>query len=84
MARVGESEAGVAGRALGERRGENAGVLVVVIVDFRGGLVRVRAEDPAGVLDQPALEGDRRGEEQGVEGWAVEPLPDIWTGRDGK
>jgi hypothetical protein len=52
----------------------------VVVVDLGGGLAGVSAEDPAGVLDKAAFEGDRRGEEQGVQGRAVEALPDVRAG----
>ena len=48
--RVGEAEAGVAGRAFGEHGGEDAGPLVEVVVDFGRGLALVGAQDPAYVL----------------------------------
>ncbi len=50
-ARVGESEAGVAGCAFGERGGEHRRVLVVVVVDLGGGLAGVGPQDAACVLD---------------------------------
>ncbi len=40
------------------------------------------AQDPAGVLDESAFEGDGEGEEEGVELWAVESLPEVLAGRD--
>jgi hypothetical protein len=60
---VGEAEAGVAGGAFDECGGQDAGLLVVVVVDFGGGLAVTEAQDPAGVLDEAAFEGDRGGEE---------------------
>ena len=74
---VGESEAGVSGGAFGQRCGEHAGGGVVVVVDFGGGFAGVGAQDPPGVLDQASFERDRRGEEQGVQGGAVEALADL-------
>jgi hypothetical protein len=65
-------ETGVARRALGEHGGQDAGPLIEVVVDFGRGLVLMRAQDPAHVLGQAALIGDRRGEEQGIQGRAVE------------
>src|SRR3954447_14907007 len=47
-----------------------------------GGLAGERAEDPAGVLHESALEGDRCGEEEGVERGAVEALAYVRTGGD--
>jgi hypothetical protein len=55
----------------------------VVVVNFGGGLPVAGAEDAPGVLDEPALVGDGRGEEEGVEGGAVEALPGVGAGRDG-
>lgn len=49
----------------------------MVVVDLCGGLARVGAQDPADPLDDAAFVSDRRGEEQGVEGRAVEALPDV-------
>lgn len=40
-----------------------------------GGLPVVGAEDAPGVLDEPALVGDGRGEEEGVEGGQAKPSP---------
>jgi hypothetical protein len=54
----------------------------VVVVNFGGGLPVAGAEDAPGVLDKPALVGDWRGEEEGVEGGAVEALPGVRAGRD--
>src|SRR5215467_2745455 len=81
LARVGEAETGVAGRAFGEHGGEDASPLVEVVVDFGRGLVLVRAHDPAYVLGQAALIGDRHGEEQGIQGWAVEAFASVRAGR---
>jgi hypothetical protein len=54
----------------------------VVVVDFGGGLPVVGAEDAPGVLDEPALAGDGRGEEEGVEGGSVEAFTGVRAGRD--
>jgi hypothetical protein len=53
-ARVGEAETGVTWRPFGEHGREDARPLVEVVVDFGGGLVLVRAQDPAYVLRQAA------------------------------
>src|SRR3954447_5941469 len=44
----------------------------------------MRAQHAPGVLDEAAFEGDRRGEEQGVQGRAVEALADVGAGGDGE
>jgi hypothetical protein len=82
MPRVREAEAGITGGAFGERCGEHTCVYVVVVVNLGGGLAGVGAQDPAGVLDEAAFEGDWRGEEQSVESWAVEALADVGPGGD--
>src|SRR5664279_4422423 len=64
---VGEAKAGVAGCALGQRGGEDAGGGVVVVVYFGRGLARVGAQDSSDVLNEVALLGYGRGEEEGVE-----------------
>src|SRR5579864_6792247 len=74
---VGKAEAGITGCALGQGRGQNAGELVVVVVDLGGGLAVVRTQDAAGVLDEPSLLGDGRGEEESVQCGAVESLPGV-------
>jgi hypothetical protein len=51
---------------------------------LRGVLAGIGAQDAAGVLDEPSLERDRRGEEQGVEGGAVEALSGIRAGGNGQ
>src|SRR5690242_19527835 len=79
-ARVGEAETGVAGCAFGEHGGEDASPLVEVVVDFGRGLVLMRAQDPAYVLGQAALVGDRRGEEQGIQDRAVEAFASVRAG----
>lgn len=84
LAGVGEAEAGVAGRALGKGRGEDAGELVVVVVDLGGGLAVAGAEDASGVLDEPSFLRDRGGKEQGVQRGAVESFPGVGAGRDGQ
>ena len=61
--RVGEAETGVAGRAFGEHGGEDTSALIEIVMDFGGGLVLMRAQDPAYVLGQAPCVGDRRGEE---------------------
>jgi hypothetical protein len=83
-ARVGEAEAGVAGGAFGQGRCENSGAQVVVVVDLGGGLARVGPQDAPRVLDEASFECDRRGEEQGVQGRAVEALADVGPGGYGQ
>src|SRR5690242_19211677 len=83
-ARVGEAETGVAWRAFGKHGGEDASPLIEVVVDFGRGLVLMRAKDPAYVLGQAALIGDRRGEEQGIQGWAVEAFASVRAGGHGQ
>ena len=53
----------------------------MVVVDLGGGLAAVRAEDAAGVLDEPSFLGDGRGEEEGVQRRAVESFPGVRAGR---
>ena len=77
LAWIGEAEACGARCASGEHGGEDAGPLVEVVVDFGGGLVLVGAQDPAWVLGQAALAGDRRGEEEGIRGRTVEALAGV-------
>src|ERR1035437_3910153 len=74
---VGEAETGVAGRTFGERGSEHSGGDVVIVVDLGGVLARVCSQDATGVLDQSSFEGDRGGQKQGVEHWAIEPLTDV-------
>jgi len=52
----------------------------VVVVDLGGGLAVVGAQDAPGVLQEAALVGDGRGEEQGVQWRAVEPFPGVRAG----
>ena len=80
--RIGEAKAGVAGRSFGERCGQHRGVRVVVVVDLGSGLAWICTQDPAGVLDKAAFEGQRSGEEQGVQDGAVEAFADVRAGRD--
>jgi hypothetical protein len=40
-------------------------------MDFSGALAGKGAQDPTGVSDEVSFECDRRGQEQGVEGWAL-------------
>src|SRR5260370_13284957 len=80
LAWVGEAETGVAGRAFGEHSGEDASPLIEVVVDFGRGLIWMRAQDPAYVLGQAALIGDRRGEEQAIQGRAGEAFTDVQAG----
>lgn len=80
--RDGEAEADVPGCALGQRRRENTFAYVVVVVHLCGHLAGVGAKDAAGVLHEPALEGDRCAEKQSVEHRAVEPLRDKRSGGD--
>ena len=54
----------------------------MVVVDLCGCPAVIGAEDAAGVLDEPSLLGDGRGEEEGVEGGAVESFPGVRAGRD--
>ena len=46
-------------------------------MDLGGDLAVVRAQDPPGVLQQPSLAGDGRGEEQRIQRWAVKPFPGV-------
>ena len=46
----------------------------------RRGLVLMRAQDPAHVLGQASLIGDRRGGEQGIQGRAVEAFASVRAG----
>src|SRR5215470_9810027 len=80
LARVGEAETRVAGRAFGKHGGEDASPLIEVVVDFGRGLVLIRAQDPAHILGQASLVGDRRGEEQGIQGRAGEAFASVRTG----
>jgi hypothetical protein len=57
---------------MGARWGQDAGELVVVVVGLGGGFAVVRAEDAAGVLDEPSLLGDGRSEEDGCPACPVE------------
>src|SRR4051812_25946506 len=49
---------------------------VVVVVDLSDGLAGCWAHDSPGALEQESIEGDRRREEQGVQGRCVEPFAD--------
>lgn len=80
--RVGEAEAGVAGRPATQGVREDGDVDVVVVVHPGSLLAGVRPHDASDVLDEAALEGDRRHEEQRVEGRAVEALTKVGAGRD--
>ena len=80
----GEAETGIAGCAFGEHGGEDASPLIEVVVDFGRGLVLMRAQDPAYVLGQAALISDRRGEEQGIQGRAVEAFASVRAGGHGQ
>jgi hypothetical protein len=53
-------------------------------VDFGRGFVLMRAQDPAYVLGQAPLIGDRRGEEQGIQGRAVEAFASVRAGGRGQ
>ena len=54
----------------------------MVVVDLGSGLAFIRTENPSGVLQEASLARDGRGEEQGVQRWAVEPFPGVRAGRD--
>ena len=54
----------------------------MVVVHGCGDLRGIGAGDAADVLHEAVLEGDRRGQEQGVEGGAVEAFPDERAGAD--
>jgi hypothetical protein len=47
-------------------------------------MVLMRAQDPAYVLSQAALIGDRCGEKQGIQGRAVEAFASVRTGGHGQ
>ena len=49
-------------------------------MDFGRGFAGVGAQYPPGILDQAPFKRDRRGEEQGVQGGAVEAFPDVGPG----
>src|SRR6266567_7458091 len=79
---VGEAEASVAGCAACQHGGEHVGARVVVVVELCGFLAGVGAEDAPGVLDEASFPPDRGGEEQGVQGRAVEAFPSVGPGGD--
>jgi hypothetical protein len=56
----------------------------VVVVYLGGGLAVERAQDAAGVLDEPSLLSDGCGEEQGVQRGTVESFSGVWAGGDGE
>ena len=64
-------------------RGENGSVLVVVVVDGGGVFSGAGSGDAADVLNAAAFEGDGGGEEQGVEGGAIEAFTDERAGAEG-
>ena len=51
-------------------------------MQLSGGLAVIGPQDTAGVLDEPSLLSDGRGEEQGVQRGAVEPFPGVRAGGD--
>src|SRR5262249_588592 len=65
-----------------QRGGEFWGEFVVVVVPSRGGLGGVWPGDAPDVLDESVLERDWGGEEQRVQGRAVESLADERAGAD--
>ena len=79
---IGEAEAEVTRRPLGEGSGKHGHLDVVVVVDLCRLLAGVGAQDASGVLDESTLEGDRAGEEQGVQCRAVEAFADEVACRD--
>jgi hypothetical protein len=83
VAGAGETEGGVGPAALVVHAGEHRDLGVDVVVDLDAGLGVGRSEDTADVLDNAALELDGKGEEQGVEGWAVEAFAEQ-AGRSGE
>ena len=79
---IGESEAGVARRALGESGRQDGNFDVVVVVHLGGPLAGVRSGGAAGVLDEASLERDRACQEQRVECGTVEAFADEVARRD--
>jgi hypothetical protein len=77
---VGEAEAGVAGGAARQCGGEHAGADIVVVVNLGRLLAGMGTKDTPGVLDEASFPPDRGGEEQGVQGRAVEALARIGSG----
>ena len=62
--------------------GEHRNVFVDVVVKLDVLLVAVGSEEPADVLDDPALEGDGERQEQGVEFRPIKALTEVGTGSD--
>ncbi|HUZ35694.1 MAG TPA: hypothetical protein VMV17_05140 [Streptosporangiaceae bacterium] len=54
----------------------------MIVVDLRGRLAGVGAQNPPGPLHDAAFVSDRRGEKQGVQDRAVEAFPDVRPGGD--
>jgi hypothetical protein len=70
--RIRKPKIGVTGRALGEHGGEDASPLIEIVMNFSRRFILMRAQDPAHVLSQAAFIGNWCGEEQGIQGGAVE------------
>jgi hypothetical protein len=71
-----ETEVGITSGSLLILAGEHRDLGVDVVVDEHVGLARYRSEDPPDVLDDAALELDRKRQKNGVEVGAVEAFTD--------
>ena len=78
----GEAEGFVAGHAPLQGAGENGQSRVVVVVYFGSVLAGGGAHDSSSALDEQAVEGDWRGEEQGIQRGGVEAFADERCGAD--
>lgn len=77
-----EAEACVRGKALGVHAVEDGDASVDVVVELDVMLSLMRAQESSDVLDDPALERQREGEEQRVELGPNEALPEVGAGGD--
>ena len=77
-----EAEAGVGGQALGVHPVKDRDPPVDVVVEFDAVLAFVGAEEATDVLDHSSFEGEREGQEQGVELWPVESLAEVGASGD--
>jgi predicted TIM-barrel fold metal-dependent hydrolase len=77
-----EAESGVRLAAFVVHADERGDEDVEVVVDFDTDLGVGGPQNPSDVLDDAAFELDREREEQGVQGWAVEPFAEQAGSRD--
>jgi hypothetical protein len=71
-----ETEVGITSGSLLTLAGEHRDLGVDVVVDEHLGLARYGSEDPPDVLDDAALELDRKRQKNGVEAGAIEAFTD--------